>query len=69
MSQLEQMTASVDPTDLESITSALSRGLSDDVLRDELTRKGRARAADFSWRASAERTLSVYRSVAPVQNA
>ena len=43
-----------DPTDLDSITSALSRGLSDDVLRDELTRKGRARAADFSWRASAE---------------
>jgi len=58
-----------DPIDLESIAGALRRGLSDGSLRDELTRKGRARAAEFSWRESAERTLSVYRSVAPVQRA
>jgi len=58
-----------DPTDLESITSALRRALLDGTLRGELTRKGRARAAEFSWRDSAERTLSVYRSVAPVRRA
>jgi glycosyltransferase involved in cell wall biosynthesis len=57
-----------DPTDLESITSALRRGLADGPLRDELIRKGRARAAEFSWRESAARTLSVYRSVASVRH-
>jgi glycosyltransferase involved in cell wall biosynthesis len=53
-----------DPTDVESITAALRRAVTDDALRDELIRKGRARAAQFSWGESAERTLSVYRSAA-----
>ena len=50
----------VDPFDEDAITFALARLIDDNELRAELRCKGLARAAHFSWRASARRTLEVY---------
>lgn len=51
----------VDPRSVEQITEALARVAEDNALRDELSSKGLARAADFSWERTASRTLDVYR--------
>jgi len=56
-----------DALEVESIAGALERTLSDDSLRQELVRKGRAQAALFSWRQSAHLTLSTYRSAANIK--
>jgi glycosyltransferase involved in cell wall biosynthesis len=50
----------VDPGSLEEITEGLRRVLSDAVLRDDLSRRGVARAAEFSWARAAEETHGVY---------
>jgi glycosyltransferase involved in cell wall biosynthesis len=49
-----------DPRSVEAIATAVSRILSDPDLRERLTRSGRARAAQFSWKKCAELTLSAY---------
>ena len=54
----------VDPSQPEEIANALSRVISDDDLADELTRAGRARAAEMTWARCAERMVQVYRDVA-----
>ncbi len=53
-----------DPTDVEALTSQLERVVTDPALREELARKGRARAAEFRWKDAAEKTLAVLRRAA-----
>ena len=55
-----------DPLDVESIADALTRVLNDRSNREVLARKGRARGAQFSWRQSAQLTLSTYRTAARI---
>jgi glycosyltransferase involved in cell wall biosynthesis len=54
----------VDPEDREAIAEAVCRVLSDLSLRRTLKRKGRERAACFTWEATARRTLAVYEQIA-----
>ncbi len=54
----------IDPGQPEEIANALSRVIRDDDLADELTRAGRARAAEMTWARCAERMVDVYRGVA-----
>lgn len=54
----------VDPTSVEAIAEAMVRVVNDAGLRGELSRRGLQRAAQFSWEASAAKTLEVYRQVA-----
>lgn len=53
----------VDPTDCKSIAAGM-----DKVIKDRLSyvEKGYARAAEFSWKKTAEQTLQVYRKVAGI---
>jgi glycosyltransferase involved in cell wall biosynthesis len=53
----------VDPTDVRSIEVGLERLLSDEELRDELGRRGRERAASFTWERTARDTVDYLRSV------
>ena len=48
-----------DPLSVDQIAEALTRVLSDAALRNELVNLGRTRAAGFTWRQAAERTLAV----------
>jgi len=52
-----------DPTDTEAMRSVLTEVLRDPELRQEMRRRGLARAAAFSWRNTAERTLALYEQV------
>jgi glycosyltransferase involved in cell wall biosynthesis len=54
----------VDPTDVDAISTSLRRLLNDGALRDDLRRRGVQRARAFSWRRTAERTANLYRRVA-----
>ncbi len=56
------------PEDVEGLTVALWRVLSDENLRREMRAKGLKRARIFSWERAARETLAVYRKVAE-QNA
>jgi glycosyltransferase involved in cell wall biosynthesis len=49
-----------DPLDQAAVTDAIRRLLRDEPLRAELIERGRARAREFSWRGTAERTLESY---------
>lgn len=49
----------VDPDKTESIAEALERIANEQTLRTELSRKGLARAATFSWDATLQKTLPV----------
>jgi len=51
----------VDPRDEAAIAAGLVRLLDDAALRADLSARGAARAARFTWEACAERTLQVYR--------
>ncbi|MFL5790812.1 MAG: glycosyltransferase family 4 protein [Actinomycetota bacterium] len=51
----------VDPEDDDAIAAGLVRILTDEPLRAELMSKGPARAASFSWAATARATLEAYR--------
>jgi glycosyltransferase involved in cell wall biosynthesis len=53
----------VDPHDTPAIAEALGSLIDDRALRASLARLGRERAAQFSWRASAERLAHVLQSV------
>jgi glycosyltransferase involved in cell wall biosynthesis len=50
-----------DPDDQDAVTAALRRLLGDEALAAGLARRGRARAAAFTWRRTAEATLACYR--------
>ncbi len=53
----------VDPTDVGAIAAGLDRLLSDEELRVELGRRGRERAATFTWARTARDTVDYLRSV------
>ena len=53
----------VEPHDSEAIAEGLQRIIEDEALREELCRKGLARAADFSWRQTAVKMLALYREL------
>jgi glycosyltransferase involved in cell wall biosynthesis len=50
-----------DPQDVDSIADALTAVRADAEIRTRLVAEGRRRAAEFSWRRTAEQTLAVYR--------
>jgi len=52
-----------DPSSIEAITSALAEVLRDAALRQEMRERGLTRAAAFSWRHTAERTVALYERV------
>lgn len=54
----------VDPKDEHAIGEGLRRLLEDDALRERLVGPGRARAAGYTWEATARRTAEVLRGVA-----
>lgn len=58
-----------DPRDVESIAAALSNVSGDEPLRTRLRARGRERAAEFSWKRTAEQTLAVYRDAVSVPRA
>ncbi|MCO6450192.1 MAG: glycosyltransferase family 4 protein [Caldilineales bacterium] len=51
----------VPPTEIESWAVSIHRLLADDALRNDLRRKGLARASTFSWEKAAVATLETYR--------
>ena len=54
----------VDPLDVEAIADGVFRVISDSMLRNELQRKGLARAKQFSWDETARRTWDVLSAAA-----
>jgi glycosyltransferase involved in cell wall biosynthesis len=50
-----------DPADDAAITTAIRRLLDDELVRDDLIRRGRERAASFTWQRAARETLASYR--------
>jgi glycosyltransferase involved in cell wall biosynthesis len=50
-----------DPLSEEEITASMLQAVTDSVLRKRLVARGYARAGEFSWEATALRTLSIYR--------
>ena len=53
----------VNPDDPEEIAAALVRLASDEALRDDLARRGRERALQFSWESTLAKTWDVYREL------
>ena len=53
----------IDPHDIDGLTVAMWRVLTEKELRKELTCKGLKRAKQFSWDKAAKQTLEVYRKV------
>jgi len=49
-----------DPDDQQAVTAALARLVHDGPLRRELAARGRQRAAQFTWEATAEATIASY---------
>jgi glycosyltransferase involved in cell wall biosynthesis len=56
----------IDPDDAQGFADAITRVLSDQEWATSLRRAGIARAATFSWGATAERTASAYRAAVEV---
>jgi glycosyltransferase involved in cell wall biosynthesis len=54
----------VDPYDPSAIANAISRVISSPSLREDLRKKGLARARQFSWETSVRRIREIYREVA-----
>lgn len=58
----------VDPTSVEAISRAMLRLLEDEAFREELAQKGRLRSLEYTWEATAAKTLEVYQAlVSPPQ--
>jgi len=53
----------IDPYNLDEMTGAMERLLSDEKLREELKVKGLKRAELFTWEETAKKTLQVYEEV------
>lgn len=53
----------VDPLETDQIAAGLQQLMSNDDLRNQLTNKGRLRAAEFPWTRSVRETYTVYREV------
>ena len=54
----------VRPTDVDAIADAIHRVLSNPGLHADLSRRGLEQAKKFTWQASAEQVLSIYRRIA-----
>ena len=54
----------VEPDDVAGLADALARMLTDETLATDLRSRGLARAAGYTWAATAHATLEVYRLVA-----
>lgn len=54
----------VPPEDIEALASAMQTLLADGERRDQLVKQGRARAANYTWTATAQAHLTVYREAA-----
>src|SRR5262249_3648003 len=54
----------VDPLDVGSLAAALVKVLSDEQTAADLAQRGRERAKRFSWNATAQATLQVYKELA-----
>ena len=50
-----------DPDDVALLSAALARLSGDSALASDLRVRGAARARDFSWKKTAERTIELYR--------
>jgi glycosyltransferase involved in cell wall biosynthesis len=50
----------VDPHDIDGLTVAMWRVLTEPELREDLIQKGFKRAQKFSWQTAAQKTLEVY---------
>jgi glycosyltransferase involved in cell wall biosynthesis len=50
----------VDPDDADAVAAAIARLLGDPALREDARRRGRERAASYSWEGTARATLDVY---------
>ncbi len=55
----------VNPKDTDAIAAAMKRLAHDDALRQQLAEAGKEQAATFTWRRTAEATMTVYRMLAP----
>ncbi|MGA8033893.1 MAG: glycosyltransferase family 1 protein [Casimicrobiaceae bacterium] len=55
----------VDPENIDAIADAVLRLLHDQAFRHQLSEKAWRRAREFSWRATAERTASIFEDVFP----
>jgi glycosyltransferase involved in cell wall biosynthesis len=53
----------INPHDIEGLTVAIWRVLTEPELRKDLICKGLKRAKKFSWKHAAEKTLEVYHKV------
>jgi glycosyltransferase involved in cell wall biosynthesis len=54
----------VDPADDDELARVLAQLLADASIRDDLVARGRERAARYTWHATAERVVQLYRSLA-----
>jgi glycosyltransferase involved in cell wall biosynthesis len=50
----------IDPHSPEDIAQKVRQAVEDGALRDDLAQRGTARASEFTWRRTAEKTLAVY---------
>jgi glycosyltransferase involved in cell wall biosynthesis len=50
----------IDPHDVDALTDALRRVISDSTLREDLVQRGYTQAARFTWDAAARKLLAVY---------
>ena len=53
----------INPHDVEGLTVAMWRVLTEEELQQDLIDKGFKRAAQFSWQKAAEQTLEVYHKI------
>jgi glycosyltransferase involved in cell wall biosynthesis len=56
----------VDPEQPEDLAEAIVRVLKNVDLREDLVKRGGKRVLDFSWKSTAEQTLSIYKSLVGV---
>ena len=54
-----------DPTSPENIAEKILKLGRDDQIRQQMIKRGRRKAEQFSWRRTAEKTLSVFRTLVP----
>ena len=52
----------VDPLNVHQLADAIVTALTDEALRQQLVTAGHTRAAQFSWKQTAEQTLQVYQA-------
>lgn len=50
-----------DPLDVDDMTKAINKVLTDEKLRKELIAKGKKQVTKFSWKRMAEQTLAIYK--------